>query len=86
MAELNKNYKCNVCGNLVKVLEAGVGTLICCNQPMLVVEETTTPEAPKETPISSGIETPSEPQVTSEPEEPPIPETPPEEKSSPSQQ
>lgn len=27
-------YKCSVCGNTVKVLVAGGGTLVCCNKPM----------------------------------------------------
>ena len=25
-------FKCGVCGNLVELLEAGGGTLVCCNQ------------------------------------------------------
>jgi len=39
MAELNKDYKCSICGNLVKVLQAGIGELVCCGQPMNVVTE-----------------------------------------------
>lgn len=27
-------FKCGVCGNLVELLEAGGGTLVCCNQQM----------------------------------------------------
>ncbi len=27
-------YKCNVCGNTVKVVTAGEGELVCCNKPM----------------------------------------------------
>ena len=27
-------YKCNVCGNIVEVLHAGKGELVCCGQPM----------------------------------------------------
>ena len=27
-------YKCEVCGNLVQVLLAGGGELVCCGQPM----------------------------------------------------
>ncbi len=34
MAELGKTYRCNVCGNEVKVVKAGVGGLVCCGQPM----------------------------------------------------
>ena len=34
-------YKCDVCGNIVEVLHAGKGQLICCNQPMKLLEENT---------------------------------------------
>lgn len=34
MAERYKIYKCNVCGNVVEVLDAGQGDLVCCGQPM----------------------------------------------------
>ncbi len=27
-------YKCQVCTNVVKVEEEGIGTLVCCNKPM----------------------------------------------------
>lgn len=27
-------YKCNICGNMVEVLYAGGGQLVCCGQPM----------------------------------------------------
>ena len=32
-------YSCEVCGNVVKVQEAGGGELICCNQPMDLEED-----------------------------------------------
>ncbi len=34
-------YKCEVCGNIVEVLHEGVGQLVCCNQPMKLLEENT---------------------------------------------
>lgn len=34
-------YKCEVCGNIVEVLHAGVGTLVCCGQDMKLMEEQT---------------------------------------------
>lgn len=34
MAEKNKIYKCNICGNIVSVINAGEGELVCCGQPM----------------------------------------------------
>ncbi|HSW35156.1 MAG TPA: desulfoferrodoxin FeS4 iron-binding domain-containing protein [Candidatus Limnocylindrales bacterium] len=27
-------YKCQVCTNVVKVVESGVGLLVCCGEPM----------------------------------------------------
>ncbi len=32
-------YVCQVCTNVVKVLEAGVGTLVCCDKPMVLQEK-----------------------------------------------
>lgn len=34
-------YKCEVCGNIVEVVHAGVGQLVCCDQPMTLLEENT---------------------------------------------
>ena len=34
MTKVGQIYKCNVCGNVVEVLDNGVGELVCCNQPM----------------------------------------------------
>jgi len=34
-------YKCELCGNLVEVLDAGAGTLVCCGQNMTKLEERT---------------------------------------------
>lgn len=34
MAEKLQVYKCSVCGNIVEVLHAGAGQLVCCGQPM----------------------------------------------------
>jgi len=31
-------YKCEICGNIVEVLEAGGGELICCGEPMVLQE------------------------------------------------
>jgi len=37
MTELNQIYKCPVCGNIVEVLHTGVGQLVCCGQPMELI-------------------------------------------------
>ena len=42
MTKLKQIYKCNVCGNIVEVLHAGVGQLVCCGQPMELLTERTT--------------------------------------------
>ena len=34
-------YRCNVCGNIVQVLHAGEGELVCCGQPMELLQEKT---------------------------------------------
>ena len=39
MTELKQIYKCNICGNIVEVLHAGVGQLVCCGQPMELLTE-----------------------------------------------
>jgi superoxide reductase len=40
-------YKCGVCGNMVEVIYNGGGTLVCCNQEMILQQENTT-DASKE--------------------------------------
>lgn len=39
MTQLNQIYKCNICGNIVKVLHIGQGQLVCCGQFMELLEE-----------------------------------------------
>jgi len=34
-------YRCNVCGNIVEVLHAGEGELVCCGQPMELLQAKT---------------------------------------------
>jgi superoxide reductase len=34
MTKKNDIYVCRICGNVIKVIEAGAGTLVCCGQPM----------------------------------------------------
>jgi len=45
-------YKCEVCGNIVEVLTAGAGELVCCGEPMkLLVENTTDAATEKHVPV-----------------------------------
>ena len=41
MTEKLQVYKCDVCGNIVEVLHAGGGELVCCGQPMKLRAENT---------------------------------------------
>lgn len=41
MVELNEVYKCNICGNIVEVVHASSGTLVCCGQPMELLKPNT---------------------------------------------
>lgn len=39
MTEKLQVYKCNICRNIVEVLHAGIGQLVCCGQPMELLTE-----------------------------------------------
>ncbi len=41
MTERLQVYKCEICGNIVMVLHPGPGKLVCCNKPMVLLEEQT---------------------------------------------
>ena len=45
MTELNNIYRCEECGNIVQIIHAGVGTLVCCDQPMEKLPEQTADSA-----------------------------------------
>ncbi|MFA5878725.1 MAG: desulfoferrodoxin [Candidatus Margulisiibacteriota bacterium] len=34
-------YKCSICGNIIEVTHASVGELVCCGQPMQLMQENT---------------------------------------------
>lgn len=44
MAKKGRIYKCEICGNIVEVLQEGGGTLVCCGQNMTLLEEKTEDE------------------------------------------
>ena len=44
MAKANGIYKCGICGNIVSVIEAHEGELVCCGKPMNLLEEKTKEE------------------------------------------
>jgi len=39
VGDVGEVYRCEVCGNVVKVIEFGGGELVCCDEPMILVEE-----------------------------------------------
>lgn len=41
MTTLNQIYKCAICGNIVEMVHAGAGQLVCCGQPMNLQTENT---------------------------------------------
>ena len=45
MTERLQVYKCQVCGNMVQVIHAGAGELVCCGQPMTLIQEGVTDAA-----------------------------------------
>jgi superoxide reductase len=50
-------YKCEVCGNIVEVVHAGAGALVCCGQPMKLMAENTTDAArEKHVPVIEKVE------------------------------
>ena len=37
--KIRQVYKCSVCGNIVETIHVGGGELVCCDQPMQLLEE-----------------------------------------------
>lgn len=44
MTELLEIYKCEICGNIVQVMHAGEGELVCCEKAMTKLEPLTKSE------------------------------------------
>ena len=50
-------YKCNACGNIVEVIHAGAGELVCCGRPMeLLTENTTDAALEKHVPVIEKVD------------------------------
>lgn len=45
MAKQFDVFKCDICGNIVELLHVGGGELVCCGQPMTLMEEKTADSA-----------------------------------------
>ena len=37
--KIGQIYKCEICGNIVEIIEVGGGELVCCGQPMNLLPE-----------------------------------------------
>lgn len=56
MTKLNEIYKCELCGNIVEMVHASDGELVCCGQPMtLLVENTVDAAKEKHVPVIEKI-------------------------------
>ncbi|MFA6897257.1 MAG: desulfoferrodoxin [Patescibacteria group bacterium] len=57
MTETRQIYKCPICGNIVEVVHAGAGQLVCCGQPMqLQVANTVDASFEKHVPVIAKTE------------------------------
>ncbi|HUV41933.1 MAG TPA: desulfoferrodoxin, partial [Sedimentisphaerales bacterium] len=57
MAEKLQIYKCAVCGNIVEVVFGSTGELVCCGQPMELLDEKTADAATeKHVPVIQKID------------------------------
>lgn len=57
MTEKLQIYKCEICGNIVEMLHAGEGELVCCGAPMkLFLENTVDAAKEKHIPVIEKIE------------------------------
>ncbi len=41
MTDLREIYRCEICGNVVEIINEGQPALVCCNQPMVKLESKT---------------------------------------------
>lgn len=57
MTKPKQIYKCMICGNIIGVVHDGAGQLVCCGQPMVLMEEKTQGEgAEKHVPVTQKTE------------------------------
>ncbi len=45
MTKVNEIYKCDICGNIVEMVNPGAGELVCCDEKMILQKENTTDAA-----------------------------------------
>ena len=57
MTGIRNIYRCPICGNVVEVLNPGMGELVCCGKPMVMLRENSTDAAQgKHVPMVEKVE------------------------------
>lgn len=57
MARKLEIYKCESCGNIVEVVHGGAGELVCCGEPMVLMQPKTTDQGKeKHVPVKEKID------------------------------
>jgi len=57
MIERKQVYSCEICGNVIEVVNASSGTLVCCGQPMgLLTEQTADSATEKHVPVVEKVD------------------------------
>jgi superoxide reductase len=56
MTEIGQLWRCNICGNIIEIVHDGADSLVCCNQPMELLDaKTEDPElGEKHVPVIEG--------------------------------
>jgi superoxide reductase len=58
MVQISEIYKCAICGNIVEVVHASQGVLVCCGQPMTLLPSKTNEEGnEKHVPVIKNLKT-----------------------------
>ena len=56
MNKIKEVYKCKICGNIVEIVHAGDGVLVCCGQPMILqIENTVDAAKEKHVPVVEKV-------------------------------
>jgi superoxide reductase len=57
VTEVSEIYKCNICGNIVRIIGKGVGELACCGEKMRkLVENTSNAAQEKHVPVVTKVD------------------------------
>ncbi|MBT7304545.1 MAG: desulfoferrodoxin [Victivallales bacterium] len=57
MSKKSEVYRCELCGAMVEVIDGGAGQLVCCDEPMALLDEKTADAATeKHVPVIEKVE------------------------------